>query len=241
MRFLLSVFIFLPFVLFAQITESFDDGNFTANPVWSGDVSFFEIVNPPVSGDGSLASSNDGQVLRSFPMAGDAVLLTSSTNSYGEWRFSIADGYNWAVSSTNDFKIILMTDNSTTADLLHGSQNFNGYYLKFDGATSDQFVLYRQSGTVSTPLIVTGYPTDVDGTSSIGRSIKVKRSAVGEWAVFIEDEFDVELQPNGVALLLTTATPPRSFSASLQILQTPVQHGWFISTTFTSDRKLKTP
>ncbi|HBS89101.1 MAG: hypothetical protein A2W91_06435 [Bacteroidetes bacterium GWF2_38_335] len=192
MRFLLSVFIFLPFVLFAQITESFDDGNFTANPVWSGDVSFFEIVNPPVSGDGSLASSNDGQVLRSFPMAGDAVLLTSSTNSYGEWRFSIADGYNWAVSSTNDFKIILMTDNSTTADLLHGSQNFNGYYLKFDGATSDQFVLYRQSGTVSTPLIVTGYPTDVDGTSSIGRSIKVKRSAVGEWAVFIEDEFDVE-------------------------------------------------
>ncbi|MBN2681118.1 MAG: lamin tail domain-containing protein [Bacteroidales bacterium] len=190
MKYLLLLLIFPAFV-YGQITENFSDNEFTSNPVWYGNTGSFEIINPPVSGDGSIdaACGADEFVLRSKPDMGDAVLLTPNNFAYGEWRFSIADGRNWAISSTNDFKIILMSDDSTTTKLIEGSHNFNGYYLQFDGGSDDQFILYKQTGTTKTVVIDTDFPTAVDGTTPVGRTIKVKRSESGDWSVFIESGF----------------------------------------------------
>jgi len=177
----------------AQIVEDFSDDNITVNPTWYGDVSSYEIVNPPTSGDGSLnASANaDTHVLRSKQNMGDAIIKIQSTQAYGEWHFNIADGSGWSVSSTNDYKIILMSDDSTRANLKDGSHNFNGYFFQFDGGSSDHFILYKQSGSTTTALIDANYPISSDGSTPIGRTVKITRSSTGVWKLFIAEGFDV--------------------------------------------------
>jgi len=186
-------FLFLPLIVNAQITDSFSDGDFTNNPQWYGNIDKFEIINPPTSGDGSLNTSanNDGSVLRSKPSMGDAILLTNSNQAYGEWRFSIADCYGWAVSSTNDYKIILMTDDSLSSKLLDGTHNFNGYFLQFDGGASDKFILYKQTGTTSTEIINTGYPATDDATTAEGKTFKIIRTPTGDWSIYADLGFNI--------------------------------------------------
>ncbi|MFH2096530.1 MAG: lamin tail domain-containing protein [Bacteroidota bacterium] len=191
----LAVFLFVlfPLFLFSQATDSFSDGDFTSNPSWHGNTTMFEVIDPPVSGDGSIdaAANNDHLVLRSIPGMGDAVLVTTNNQAYGEWRFSIADGRNWSVSSTNDFKIILISDDSTITNLTDGTHNFNGYYFQFDGGNLDNYTLYRQSGTVSTVILDTGFPAGDDGTTPVGRTVKITRSPAGDWSIFIDDGFGI--------------------------------------------------
>lgn len=179
---------------YSQIVESFDDGDFTNNPVWSGDTSKYEVITPSTSGDGSLNASAgaDSKVLRSKQNFGDAVLTTPNTTAYGEWRFSIADGYNWSVSSTNDYFIVLMSNDSTVSKLKDGTKNFNGYFLRFKGGSgNDDFGLFKQVGTTETEILNTSYPGTADGTTAIGRSIKITRSDLGEWKIFIDDGFGI--------------------------------------------------
>lgn len=179
---------------YSQIVESFDDGNFTTNPIWYGDTSKFEIIVPTTSGDGSINASAgaDAMVLRSKQSQGDAVLTTQNTTAYGEWRFSIADGYNWSVSSTNDYYIILMSNDSSVAKLKDGAKNFNGYFLRFKGGSAnDDFSLFKQTGTTETEILNTSYPGTADGVPAVGRSVKITRSDLGEWKIYIDDGFGI--------------------------------------------------
>ena len=192
-KFLIFFLIFVPLFVFAQVNDDFDDGEITSNPVWTGDVALFEILNPPTAGDGAINADagNDAFVLRSLQQTGDAIITTQSNVAYGEWMFSIADGRNWSVSSTNDYKIILMSDDNNVSNLTDGNHNFNGYFLQFDGGFNDQFVLYRQTGTITDTVIKTMYPATIDGATPLGRTIKITRSASGEWSIFIDEGFDV--------------------------------------------------
>lgn len=176
----------------AQITDNFTDNNINSNPTWYGDTSSFMVVNPPTTGDGSInASANaDTHVLSSKQNVGDAIIKIESSQAYGEWRFNVADGKNWSISSTNDYKIILMSDDSVRANLKDGSQNFNGYFLQQDGGVSDHFVLYKQTGTTSQILIDANYPISADGNTPVGRTIKITRSASGDWNLYIAEGFD---------------------------------------------------
>ncbi|MCP4178695.1 MAG: hypothetical protein GY756_13100, partial [bacterium] len=171
----------------------FTDDEITSNPVWSGNTSSFEIISPPTSGDGAIdaGAGNDTHVLRSTQSTGDAILTTPSTVSYGEWIFSIADGRDWSVSGTNDYKIILISNDNTVDNLTDGSHNFNGYFLQFDGGASDQFILYKQSGLTSTVIIDTNYPTSLDDDPPVGKTVSITRSHTGEWSIYIDDGFNV--------------------------------------------------
>ncbi len=200
---LIIAYILLSNITFAQLNESFTDGDFTANPAWSGDTDMFEVIEPPTSGDGSIDEiwNADANLLRSKPNLGDAALTTASDRAYGEWLFSISDGRGWSVSGSNDFYVILMSDTNDPALLKDGSKDFNGYFLRFDGGTDDNFVLYKQSGTTSTALINTNYPDGNDGTTSMAYSIKVTRETSGEWNVFIEEGLYID-----AAILLGSAS-----------------------------------
>ncbi len=190
-KFIFFIFLFQTLLTFAQINESFSDGDFTTNPAWTGNVAMFEVIDPPTSGAGAINAdaNNDNNVLRSKPSMSDAVLTTSSNVAYGEWIFSVADGQGWSVSKNNDYKIILISNTDSVNDLMDDSLNFNGYFLEFDGGASDKFVLYKQTATAIDTVINTGYPENNDGSSAKGRTIKVTRSAIGDWSVFIDEGF----------------------------------------------------
>ncbi len=202
---------YLLFLLFsittkAQVTDSFADGDFTNNPVWTGDTEGFQVTSPHTSGDGSLSGSNDGNVLGSKPSTGSSALFTQTNRAYGQWSFSAADGRGWSVSGTNDFFIVLMSD--TNDPLAYkGTLNFNGYYLRFDGSSSDKFVLYRQEGTTKTVVINTGFPSGDDGTTSVPRSFKIIRDNDGQWSVFIDNTWDTNAETlQGTAMDNTLTT-----------------------------------
>ncbi len=190
---LITILFLFPLLLQAQIVDDFTDGDITANPVWSGDIGSYEIIDPLFSGDGSINADagNDVFVLRSLQNISDAVITTESNIAYGEWIFSVADGRNWSISGTNDYKIIIISDDNNVDNLKDGSHNFNGYYIQFDGALSDRFVLYKQTGTVSTLILDTNYPMTEDDDIPIGRTIKVTRNIEGEWSIFIDIGFDI--------------------------------------------------
>ncbi len=188
----LSLIIF-PFLLNAQVNDDFTDGNITSSPVWEGDIASFQVSDPPTSGDGAINSDagNDAFVLSSLPITSDAIITTVSNIAYGEWVFSVADGRNWSISNINDYKIILISDDNTVANLTDGTLDFNGYFLRFDGGEEDQFILYKQTGTTSEIIIDTDFPASLDGPVPLGRTIKITRSISGGWTVFIDDGFEI--------------------------------------------------
>ena len=106
----------------AQVTDDFSDGNFTENPIWSGENSKF-IVN------------TEGQLQLKAPAEADQSYLSTSSeiSNNAEWTFYIKMGFN--PSSNNYMDIYLMSD---TADL---SGSVNGYFVRI-GNTQDDVCLY---------------------------------------------------------------------------------------------------
>ncbi len=190
---LFIVCLFISVNLFGQVSDDFTDDDFTNSPVWSGDVGSFEVLNPPTSSDGAIdAGANaDTHVLRSKQSSGDAILTTPSNTAYGEWIFSVADGRNWSVSGNNDYKIILISDKNIVGDLTDGSHNFNGYFFQFDGGNEDNYILYKQTGNTTNQILDTGFPGIDDTATPEGKTVKITRSATGEWTVFIDVGFEI--------------------------------------------------
>jgi hypothetical protein len=160
---LLSVL--LPTLAFGQFVDDFSDGNFTANPAWSGDVLNFEVdvsqklhLNAPAESDTSyLSVSNEA--------------IDDAT-----WEFLVELDFN--PSSSNLTRVYLVSNN---ANLKSG---LNGYYVRLGGETEDRISLYRQSGTSSTQLI-----TSTDGllsTDPAGARVRVTRTANADWELFAD-------------------------------------------------------
>ncbi|MFT5917770.1 MAG: hypothetical protein ACI81T_004287, partial [Bacteroidia bacterium] len=186
---LLILFACVTHLGFGQVSDNFSDGNFTSSPAWSGDVGSWSIVDPAGSGNGSNSNITDTNVLTSNESIGDATLLVPSTISTGEWNFSVATGSGWNTSGGNSFSIILMADTDVEANLKNGSYNFNGYYLEFGkSGSSDNFVLYRQTGTTSDAILDM---TDPNGANAFtGYTFKITRDASGNFELFIDEGFD---------------------------------------------------
>ena len=158
---LLVTFFLLGFgqVSWGQFTDNFSDGNFTANPAWSGNTSIYTIVG------GELRNNDTG--------AGESYLSTSSTAT-DEWEFYVRLGFN--PSSSNLVKIYLMSDQ---ADLT--STTLNGYYIRIgETGSNDGIDLYRQTGTTDIKII--DGPNGQVATNPTVR-IKVTRSNTSDWTV----------------------------------------------------------
>lgn len=162
---LLFLFLNLPFFATAQLLETFSDGNFTANPTWSGDASLFTV--------------NSAQQLQSN---GPAVTATgylatpSQVNIGAEWEFWV--NLKFATSNANLAEVYLMSD----AQNLAGS--LNGYFVRI-GDTQDEVSLYRKTGTTVTKII-----DGTDGTISSSTNnlvkVKVSRSLANLWTLEID-------------------------------------------------------
>ncbi|MCH2197367.1 MAG: T9SS type A sorting domain-containing protein [Flavobacteriales bacterium] len=175
--------------------DGFEDGDFTNGAVWSGDTGSFSVLDATsLSGDGANGNINNyngrnADVLVSNASTGDAALTLPSTQAYGVWEFSVATGDNWLPSNTNNFAVILMSDDNTPANLQIGSLDFNGYFIKWKSdPAGDSFGLFKQEGMTETELIDLAYPLTFD--ANLGYTLKVVRTTDGDWTLYADQGFD---------------------------------------------------
>lgn len=161
---------FISIQLTAQtsFSDNFNDSNFTANPIWSGETSKFEV-----NAAKELQLNNTGAASNN-----ETYLTTTSTivNS-AFWEFYVR--LDFSPSSSNLAKVYLVSDNQDLTAVL------NGYYVQIGGqsGTVDDVRLYRQDGLTDTLLI-----DGANGTVGTNPAVKIRvtKSATNEWNLFLD-------------------------------------------------------
>ena len=154
------LFLVLPFFVKAQVVDDFTDGDYTANPTWTGIDSLFVI-------DAGELRSNKGDAATYY-------LSTPSTLSLGvQWEFFI--NLKFSTSGANYVDVYLMSD---AADLLTTS---NGYFVRI-GNTADEISLYEVVGSTPT-MIIDGVDGLVGSSSSNPYNIRVTRDSSSLWTL----------------------------------------------------------
>ncbi len=145
----------------AQLTENFDDGDFTNNPAWSGSTSDF-IVNPS-----SQLQSNNTVANSNYFLSTPNTLATIA-----EWQMYIQINFN--PSSANYIDVYLISSGSDFT--VAGN---TGYFVRV-GNTDDEISLYRKDAGGAVVKIIDG--TDgILNTSNNVMKIKVTRDANNQW------------------------------------------------------------
>ena len=112
MRKLLFLLLF-PFCVSAQFIDDFSDGNFTGNPVWTGDTAKF-IINA----DTILQSNGNSTAADTLHLVTPNTILDST-----EWQFFMKLAFN-PTATTNYVKVYLVSDQSDLKNPL------NGYFIR---------------------------------------------------------------------------------------------------------------
>lgn len=185
---LLFTFFYWNFAM-AQLNESFNDGNFTSSPAWSGDAAAFK-VNPA----GKLQSVKNDSA--SVKYLSTAVSLQAACS----WEFTIE--LSFSPTSSNFARIYL------TSDKANLSGSLNGYFVQIgENGSKDSYDLYRQSGNTS-ELLING----IDGraaASSVSAHILVSRAADGTWQLYSKNKSESAFTLEGKA-----SKPPLALSSS---------------------------
>lgn len=173
---LFFLFLLLSGVGAAQFADQFEDGDFSVNPVWHGDVEKFIV-------DGGVLRLNDNA-------AGQAFLATASSLVHDtQWDFWVRLAFT--PSSNNHPRIYLV---SNSQDL---SAPLNGYYLQIgkDGGDNKRLYFYRQDGTEGTEIMVGN--TNLATSSNNRLRIRVTRNDQGHWAFFADQTGGHLFSPQG--------------------------------------------
>jgi len=169
--FTLVIMLLLGFGVSAQVdggfTDDFSDGDFTADPQWTGETAKFRV------------NEEMELQLNDVDATGNSTAMLSTIShaiDNAEWQFTVK--YDFDPSTSNYCDVYLVSDNATVNSCTAG------YFVRVCGASStDNVCLYRKSGSSSTKII--------DGSAlSLGSSntfiIKVTRSSTGEWKLYTE-------------------------------------------------------
>ncbi|MEO9144208.1 MAG: lamin tail domain-containing protein [Ginsengibacter sp.] len=144
-----------------QLSENFNDGNFTGNPVWIGNTEDF-IVNSSLQ----LQSNNTGANSSFY-------LSTANENAMAtQWEFFLQINFN--PSSANYVDVYLT---ASASDLSLNSTT--GYIVRI-GNTDDEISLYRKEANGTIIKIIDGVNGVLNKSSSVMK-IKVIRDASGQW------------------------------------------------------------
>ena len=149
----------------AQFQDDFSDGDFTQNPIWTGNTTQFEV--------------NSQKYLHLISSGADTSTLstTSSIVLNTEWRFFVKQSFN--SSSNNHSRVYLVSNKSNLTDSL------NGYFVQI-GSTQDNITLWRQSGN-NLQEIITG--TNISTGNSVNEIyIKVICDINGKWELFADNQ-----------------------------------------------------
>ncbi len=149
----------------AQLVENFSDGDFTANPAWSGETALWQVT-------GGQLNSNSPNPSTTFYLSTPA----PSASGY-EWRIYL--NLKFATSGANLVDVYLVSD---SADL---KANGSGYFVRI-GGTTDEISLYRKDAGLEIKIIDgTDARSQVNSTDNFIH-LKVIRSASDDWT--LEDD-----------------------------------------------------
>lgn len=171
MRTLLCIWIFIPFIVSAQIFDNFSDGNLHSNPQWLGDTSDFKITNSsaiPPEMKPALQLDAEGSDT-------SLIYLQNTLVNNTEWHFWIKLSFN---TSANNFARVYLV-----ADLLDMKNELNGYFVQI-GGTNDSISLCRQQG-FEIVEIIHGSVAFTGNSTNVLR-IKVTRDMAGNWSLFCD-------------------------------------------------------
>ena len=155
----------------AQFTDSFDDGNFTENPPWTGNTDDFIV---------------EANVLRlnAPEEAGERYLSTASAAiNDAQWQFEVSMDFNPSGSNYCDVFLVMDAANPAAA---------SGYFVRL-GDTPDHVSLYRLDNGAETLLIEGASGTLNADPVLVG--VRVSRTDAGEWTL----ERDVNLSGTFIA------------------------------------------
>lgn len=183
-----AFFILLGLNTWSQMSDSFDDGDFTNNPVWGGNVNDF-IVN----------ANNELQL--NATVAGESYLSTPHNLTQleeKEWKYKIKYSFS---PSNNNYGLTYLT--ATDADL---STNPDGVFFRIgENGSNDPIELIERIGGVET-TVLTSTPGIVANSFEI--NVKIIYRTNGDWELY----YDPNAGENYV--LDATANNPISFVGS---------------------------
>ncbi len=153
--------VFLPIFSISQVIDDFSDGNFTVNPVWSGDISNFQI--------------NNTFQLQSKAIAADTSFLFTPSEAFENATWECWVKLNLNPSSNNNASVYIVSDKSEM------SAGCNGYFVQI-GGSPDEISLFIQEGTKKT-RIINGI-NDRTNINIVELRIKVTRKGQGNFELF---------------------------------------------------------
>ncbi|MEP6595663.1 MAG: lamin tail domain-containing protein [Ginsengibacter sp.] len=148
----------------AQLTDNFNDGNFSTNPTWDANTADW-TVNPALQ-----LQSNNMAANSSFYISTVSTLATST-----QWEFYTKIDFN--PSSANYVDVYLIASASDIS-----AAGTSGYFVRI-GNTDDEISLYRKN----TSGVITKIIDGVNGILNISArrlKIKITRSVDNKWTLF---------------------------------------------------------
>jgi hypothetical protein len=162
--FFLVLFLTNYFSAKTQFTDSFDNGNFTTNPVWIGNTNDW-IVNTTLQlqSNSTVANSN-------FYLSTANALATKA-----QWEFWCRLAF--IPSSANYVDVYLTASSSNVTQ-----SNVTGYYVRLGNTTKD-ISLYRKNANGTSTLIIGGVGNTLNSSNNIFK-VKVIRDSLNKWTLF---------------------------------------------------------
>ena len=149
---------------YSQLTENFNDGDFTNDPQWGGNSNSF-VVNSLLQ-----LQSNDTTANSSFYLSTPNNLAAAA-----QWEFQIKMNFN--PSSANYIDAWLT---SSSGDLIAPTNI--GYFVRI-GNTDDEISLYRKDMSGPTTKIIDGENGILNHSSNVMK-IRVIRDATNKWTLY---------------------------------------------------------
>ena len=149
---------------FSQVKESFDDGNFTANPAWQGNTTDW-VVNSNLQ-----LQSNNTVANASYYLSTPSTLAQQA-----QWEFTVNLQFN--TSSTNYADVYLIASKSDLSN-----STLTGYFVRI-GNTDDEISLYRKDAAGAPLKIIDGINAATN-TSNNNVKIKVTRSNANVFTLY---------------------------------------------------------
>ncbi|TPG64596.1 lamin tail domain-containing protein [Hymenobacter nivis] len=165
-----KILLFFVFLLFshaasAQLRDDFTDGNFTANPAWTGTANFFTV-----NAQGQLQSNGPATTGTRLQLAVPCRASTGTT-----WEFWA--NLRLATSASNLADVWLM---ASGPDL--GSAATSGYFVRL-GGTADNLTLFRKDSAKTAVALITGQANTLASSTNNLVRVRITRSTTSRWTL----------------------------------------------------------